>query len=146
MFEYYFIEKYTICQGPDRKSRLILTVTELRRKFRRSKKPSSVIFDRVAAVQRAAYQNIYVRQGLGREPQQARTGILTMEQSYRFGVGIQVACFLARFRSHRTDRAPTVRRTMPLSRYFCSRFKEKAPDRPLMHTGERNWPTWLELQ
>ena len=36
MFEYYFIEKHTICQGPAGKSRLILTVTELRRNFRRS--------------------------------------------------------------------------------------------------------------
>ena len=34
--EYYFIEKNTSCQGPAGKSRLILTVTELRRKFRRS--------------------------------------------------------------------------------------------------------------
>lgn len=28
--------------------------------------------NRVAAVRRAVYQNIYVRQGLGREPQQAQ--------------------------------------------------------------------------
>ena len=33
MFEYYFIEKHTICQGPAGKSRLILTVMELRRRF-----------------------------------------------------------------------------------------------------------------
>ena len=35
MFEYCFIEKHTICQGPDQKSRLITTVAEHRRKFRR---------------------------------------------------------------------------------------------------------------
>ena len=59
---------------------------------------------------------------------------------------VQILSFAARRFSHKTDRPPTVRRTRPLSRYFCSRFNEKASDRPLMHTGERNWPTWLELQ
>ena len=36
MFEYYFNEIYASRQGPERKSRLIMTVTELRRNFRRS--------------------------------------------------------------------------------------------------------------
>ena len=51
MFEYYFIEKYTICQGPDRKSRLILTVTELRRNFRRSQKPIVRDFEKIVSPQ-----------------------------------------------------------------------------------------------
>ena len=51
MFEYYFIEKFSICQGPDRKSRLIMTVTELRRKIRRSRKPFVRDFEKIVSPQ-----------------------------------------------------------------------------------------------
>ena len=51
MFEYNCSEMCSSCQGPDVKSRLIMTVTELRRKFRRSQKAIVRDFEKIVSPQ-----------------------------------------------------------------------------------------------
>lgn len=51
MFEYNCSEMCSSCQGPDVKSRLIMTVTELRRKFWRSQKAIVRDFEKIVSPQ-----------------------------------------------------------------------------------------------